>query len=353
MSVIDVSEITFNGEEIRSLSEAIYEKVFNKPAYSEFHTIVPGIEAKKQIALLGRLGLIGKKGTGCNPTSGSFNIPMSEKFWNPEEVEVRLEQCYKDLQESFFVYGQQKGIARPDLTASDFMNFIEDRMNDALEEAVYRIAWFNDTDADLVTASPAGKLTAGTDKTFFNIIDGFWKQIFTIVTADSSKRYTITENAAGSHSAQDNLASDAALKALRALYQNADKRLKGDPNKVFVITDSLYDNLETYLESQQVSSSFDRIEAGSNGLRYRGVPIIKFDFWDRYIRAYFDNGTTYHLPHRAVLTTKENLQIGVESTDSLSKLDIFYDKKSKLNFVDSLFKIDSKVVEDYMVQVAY
>ena len=66
-----------------------------------------------------------------------------------------------------------------------------------------------------------------------------------------------------------------------------------------------------------------------------------------------DNGTTYNLPHRIVLTTKANLQIGVENEAALKELDVFNDKKSKKNFIDAMFLMDSKVVENYMIQVAY
>ena len=95
------------------------------------------------------------------------------------------------------------------------------------------------------------------------------------------------------------------------------------------------------------------LQDGKKYLTFDGVPVIPFSFQDRTIQAYQDNGTTYNLPHRIVLTTKANLQIGVENEAALKELDVFNDKKSKKNFIDATFLMDSKVVEDYMIQVAY
>ena len=48
--IINPSDLTFNGEEVRAISEAIMEEVFAKPALTEVLTAYTGIKAKKQIA---------------------------------------------------------------------------------------------------------------------------------------------------------------------------------------------------------------------------------------------------------------------------------------------------------------
>ena len=157
--IINPADLTFNGEEIKQLSEAVFESVFNKPDANVFHTFMPGIKAKKQIALLGRIeGLTGKGDGSCNPTSNDNTIGMSEKFWDPSTVSNRLTECWDNLKESFFIYGTRCGIAQADLTSTDFWMFLQERMADTLIEEVYRIAWFSDTAAAVV---PGGNLTAG------------------------------------------------------------------------------------------------------------------------------------------------------------------------------------------------
>ena len=97
-TVINVAQLTFNGEEIKSLREAVMEAVFEKSELNAIHKMIPGIVAKKQIALLGRLGTIGIKFPGCDPPSNVNNIPMTEKFWDPTGVFNRDEQCFEDLE---------------------------------------------------------------------------------------------------------------------------------------------------------------------------------------------------------------------------------------------------------------
>lgn len=351
-SVFQPANITFNGNEIKSLSEAIFQETFKKPDIQLFHTVVEGIKAKQQIAILGRFGMIGKKTAGCAPASQGNLITSTEKFWNPETISVRDETCWEDLKASFFVWSTQNGIDVADLTKSEFAEFLMEVYPDAIKEAVYRIAWFGDTAAE--TIANGGTLKNGTDKTFFNILNGFWKQLKTIATNDTTKRVTITENANASYALQA-LGSGAALTYLRKAYEGADKRLKSNPNACFILSDSMIDNYQTYLESQvNNTQGFMYIENGIAKFQYRGIPVYRFDFLDRYALAYYDNGTKWtDAPHRLIMTTKDNLQVGVDSVGALEELDMFYDKPSKKTYVDAMFKLDAKVVLDYAVMVGY
>jgi hypothetical protein len=359
MSVITASDLTWNGEEVKALSEAIYEGVFPKPELTKFHTIVSGIKAKKQIVLLGALGLVGLKQTGCDITANSGGITMSEKFWDPEYVGDRFQQCWTDLKETFFVWGLKNGKDKPNLDKTDFAMFLSERLEDAMFEMIYRIAWFNDTDAALTSASPAGHVTAGTTIGYFNIIDGFWKQLFAIVAADSNRKNSnlATKNAQATFADQAFNSTDLTNKIAETTFQdlkyNADYRLREEPNLMILCTQSLFDQYAKELRSRNLDVSFERIEGGYTSLKFEGIEVVGISIWDRIIRTYFSTGTAYYLPHRALLTTKENLQIGVEEVGNLAELDPFYDQTTKLFNVDFGFSIDAKVIEDYKVQLAY
>lgn len=357
--VLNPAQLTWNGKEVMALNEAIFESVFVNPAITDFHTIVTGIVAKQQIAYLGLLGLVGKKGQGCDPTSDTATATMTEKFWMPESIQMRLEECWTTYNASFFVWAQNKGVKRADLTNTDVMAFIEERATFALDEAKLRHAWFGDTDAATTVDSPAGIITAGTDLDFFNAIDGFWKQIYAIVAATPAvKAATIAKNAGVSFTAQAFTATDVTNKVIMANMQdvldNADVRLTDREDKVFIVTKSVYDQYKRELKSYTaVNESYMYNIDGIPTLMFDGVPVRKFSFMDRTIRAYQSNGTTWYQPHRIVLTTKANMQIGVEDEAALSTLDVFYDKRTKNNFIDSAFLMDAKVVENYMISVAY
>jgi len=349
MAILTPSDLTFNGEEIRSIRDAIMEAVYNKPAVTDFHTIYQDIVTKKQIVFLGRLGKISRVDAGCGSSPLNAGISMSQKFWEPVRFEIWLSECYTNLEDTFFVWSKQRGINEPDLTGTDFARFLIERMTDAMSEDVLRMAWLDDTTAESVDSTPSGILSSGVNPADYNAFDGFWKQLFAIGTP----HYVIPENSGVSFTAQDALATDRALLVFRSLEQNADYRLKAATDKVIIATQSLVDNYATYLETQGNDASFIRIEEGFSVLRYRNQVIYGFDLLDRYIRADFNNGTTWDLPHRAVLTTKSNLAVGVDAASALTDLDNWFERKDKTTNFRGGYKLDVKVLEDYMVSLAY
>lgn len=359
--LINPSDLTWNGKEVMDIAETIMEDAFNNPNIDEFHTVVEGIVAKQQIGYLGRLSKITKADTGCGSTPDtSKNIEMTEKFWDPVALEIWLELCYSDLEASFFIWGQNKGYKRSDLETdkSKVVEFVLEKMSEAALEDALRIAWFSDTDAALSDDSPAGTLSPAADVDDYNTLDAFWKQLYAIVATTPTRRYTIDENAEATYADQLDLATDRALKMARAMLQDCDKRLKGSKDKIFIWTDTLVDNYQTYLESQGVDKSYERIEDFESGLTFTGmyfrnVPIYRFDLWDRTIQEDFDNGTTYYQPHRAVLTTKANLAIGVDSKSMINTFESWLERKDKKVNLRGSYKIDVKIVKNYMVQLAY
>ena len=64
-ALITPGDITFNGQEVRSMSEVIIEDAYQNPSLNEFHTIVENIVAKEQIAYLGTLSKMTKADAGC------------------------------------------------------------------------------------------------------------------------------------------------------------------------------------------------------------------------------------------------------------------------------------------------
>lgn len=359
MALITPGDITWNGKEVMALSEAVIEKAYAKPSLRDYHTIVPGIVAKTQVVFLGRLGLVGKKNTGnCAPEPNESGIQMTEKFWNPEYIEDRFQECWTNLRETFFVWGLKKGINKPDLSGTDFWLFLEDLLADAVEEAILRLAWFGDRDAANTNASPAGIISPGTDVDYFNPIDGFWKQIFEAVTANPLRKAgTFTKNAAATTALQQfddtDTTNKVVTKALRLLLTKADYRLRAMGGVKIYVTQSVFDQYITELETTGLTPSFDVVTDGITVLKRNGVEIVAISFWDRYIAAYENNGTKLHLPHRALLTVKENLQIGTEEEAGMGALTTYYDPKDKDVIIDFGFNEDAMLVEGYLFEVIY
>jgi len=356
MSNINLSTVTFDGKEVMSLREAFYQAVFQNPAIDQFHTVVSGIKAKQQMIFLGQFGLMGKKLTGCDTPVSTVSIPTSEKFWEPQPVGDRIEECFNDLLNSFFVWSLKNGVQKSDLTNTDFALFMEERFSLAAYESALRVAWLGDTAADIATNG--GYLSNSVDTGFFNVLNGFWAQALTIVAADSTKRVTIANNAGTSFAAQAFTSTDTDNKVVTNTFENmiynADLRLRGAKDKIIVATQSLVDQYARERKAvNNVELAYERTESGIDTFKVDGIDVIPFQFLDRHIRDYQNNGTKYNQPHRAIFTTKSNLQIGTEQTSNLGELNPFYDPKSKQYIVDFSFNLDAKIAEDYLIMAAY
>jgi hypothetical protein len=348
-SLIDTSDLTLNPQEALSVSEAIFEKVYAKPALADAHGIQTGIQMKTQIPFYGLLGPVGKASSGCTPNSSAEKVNLTEKYWDPALVDFRLTHCQNDINQLFKMWKKSRIANKTwEEVDNEQMAFITDRGIDATMEAILRISQFGDKTAALV--ANGGHITAGSDIAFLTMINGLWQQIYAGATI---VRYTINENAETTEALQLALAADTALQAMRYMYNNIDARAFGIEGLQFQMTRTLWNNWSDYLEDKSLVFSLDRTEQGSTKQSYRGIPILVRNDWDRNIRLWEDQGATLLYPHRAILTSKNNIPIGTSDEESMKSLDSFYDKVTKSHYLDAAFYIDAKVLEEAMIAVAY
>jgi hypothetical protein len=355
-STIDFSTLTLNTAEAQSLAEVIQEQVYSKPELTRVHGVQTGVEMDKFIPILGKYTMVGKIDPGsCGVNAEAGTIPTSEKTWTPKLISGRITHCQADIDKLLKFWKMSRIAAKTwEEVDNEMMAFITDRVQDVLLESILRISEFGDTAAEVIASG--GHLTAGTTKTYFNMLDGMWKQIATdqaLGAAAKSKYYTIPENAEATSEAQLTLAEDSALKVFRSLYENADSRIFEGNNPVFQVTKSLFDNWQTFMENKSMVFTLDRTEKGASQWQYRGIPIVVRADWDRMIRAYFSTGTAYYLPHRAILTDINNIPVGTSDSESLTSLDSFYDKVTKLHYIDFAYKIDQKNLQEALMAVAF
>ena len=346
-TLLSGSPITFNGKEAM---EGIIEPAYSSPEIAEFLTIVEDIVAQEQIAFLGRISKITQKDNGCGTGALNKTIPMSEKFWNPVAVKAWLTQCEDDLEQTFFVWGTSKGIKRKDLTDTDFMDFVIDIMTTAVKDDALRFIWFGDTAAD--TIANLSFLNDASDIPFYNAVNGLWKQIFAAVTGATMTRVTVAENAGGTYVLQA-LVAGITKTYMASMMEQADPRLRADKSKAFYVTQSWMDNWLAYRESGTTEASWTLLEDGQKQFYFRGVPIHVLDFWDIQIAADMNDGTKKVSPHRALLTTKANLQVGLDSAAAVTDFKIFLDDVTEINHMKGGYKVDTKIVHDFMTIAAY
>lgn len=346
-----VTAWTFNELPAIEAGKFILSESFND---ADFSPLVGHDEiiAKEQIPFLGQFGIAAKAAQGCGKTRTSEDLPSSEKFWDPEKIGIYKTFCGATYEKEITAYLKNKGLRSTDLTGSVLWDWFSERMGTLVKEEVLRTIWFGDKTAANYNDSPAGVITNGVDNAYFTVIDGLWKQLFAIAAGNAARRYTITKNSGNSYANQALAAGDS-VTIFEGLWAKADMRLRNAPNKVLVVTQSIADNYRTFLTSKGVTESFSKIENGTPVLRWNGITITEQPFHDRMIDSYQNNGTVWNIPHRAVLTTLGNLVYGTDSLTDFGSFKAFYDMYHDENIMDAEIKLDAKVLENHMIEVAY
>ena len=346
-------KITFNGKEA---TEGILEPAFARPEMRRIMDIRENIKAKEQIAFLGRIDKVTKKDGGAGTGKQNRVLAMSQKFWNPEKMKIWIALKEDDLEDTFYVWLTKNGVDRrniEDLTEF-YQQWVLEVFADAAQSDALRISWFGDTAIANVADSGVLANTASVDD--YNQIDGFWKQIFAAVTATTMKKVAIAKNAEATFVDQMALGSTDAYDTYRKMLNIADSRLRQATDKVFLVTESLFQNRIDEKESKSpgVYEMIKRQDQFYNDDQYRNIPIISMDnVWDKYIQSDFSNGTKYDLPHRAVLTTVSNLVAGFDSAGGIDDFRTYFDEETETVNFKGLYKFDAKVLQECMSVAAY
>ena len=73
---------------------------------------------------------------------------------------------------------------------------------------------------------------------------------------------------------------------------------------------------------------------GLQTLTYQGVTLAPFKIFDEIIAKHFNTGTKLINPHRAIYTTKSVLAAAMDSLESFSSFNMWYENKDKEVYVD-------------------
>lgn len=342
-NILDFSKFTFTAEQIRDINELVFDELLHAPDINYLHTLHTGIVYDREIGFITGGGLVGKKGQGCDPTPQEFTIGTRKVVWQPKTWEVFIAECAKDLEATAAVYVMNNGVRMDDLTDTDYMAIVVKVLSEAVHDFIFRIIWLGDEDAENVSSS--GIITNGVDTEYFDLIDGFFKQLEAAVTADSNLLVNIAANTQTTKAEQlDGLTPEGAYKLLSDMYYKAPIVMRGAGNMRFLVTQSIADKYQQYLTDKGLESTYKNMVDGVNSLSVLGVEVVAVPKWDEMIQAFNDLGTTFYKPHRAVLIEKANLAVGVPADEVLEEIDVWYDKTSRKNYLEAKDKIDAKLL---------
>lgn len=348
MAKFNVAALTLSPSEVENVAQVIVEQGFINGRLSENYDIQTGIGHDQQIVFLAKMGISGKALTNCTPAEIG-NLTFTEKTWTPKLIAGRFTHCANDENQLFKILKQATNVYPDffDRTQSQELQLVIALILMSIEESVPAKAWFSDSTAAVF---PGGNFTIGTDLGLFNQFEGLWKQIFADATIP---RYTIAKNAGVTYALQG-LATDEADTILQAVFDNADSRLKGNPNAKFYVTSEIYWNMMRTVKTKEYNGGVVlTLLDGRQSLSYYGIPIYNELVFDHVIQTYQDDGTVWHLPHRVALSVDTNMPFGTLSESDLENLRSVYDEPNNQNILDFGYFLDAKFGESYLASVAY
>lgn len=359
MAAFDISAMSARTpEEASGVNDLIFKTLREDPRLTELYSVITGIEFDKRIPIIGLLSdIMEKKAGDCAFPEGGI-IDIIEKTWTPGTA-VQEQRLCKDTTETKFQFWQNNSsdlLERYDLTNSGEMNYLIAQVVEGMARAILRIADFSDTAAALV--SGAGKITTALGASGvarMNIIDGIWTQAFVSEAAGDTPLVPIAENALGSYAAQLALASDTAKNVFTAMILQGKDEVRNASNSRIMCTRTLFDNYFVWLTENGFDTALSVEEKAYRVIKLKayGVEIVERPDWDATIQTYFDNGTTYDLPHRAMFVSKDNLLIGTPSQKALESFSSHYSQDLAKVIVREEIRLDAKIALDEGLVVAY
>ena len=319
----------------------------------QFHTFQPNTQNGDKLDGVGAFAEVGLAGgTTCAPTFNSSQAASVEKTWVLGEWEVPEKICYKDLDATAARTGLLKGTDIADVGETVIAQILSPLMIDALKRMFWRLSWFGDLTAANIASG--GKITDGLNANLFTTNDGFFKKFNTLVAASPLRLTNIDANEQITYALQQSKLTNA-IEIIDALIYDAPLKLRNQPDKFIMCTQSLVDAYEKQLSGAGTIYTEIQWQTGIDGLQFfrrKGVDIYPIQLWDSYIREYEDNLTYWNNPHRAVFTTKGNMYLGAPNTELVSMFKTWFsddDQDAKMLARD---KFGVLILDDTLFQYA-
>lgn len=353
--MINFKDFTVDNGAIQDLSELLFLSTFKDPDLEVVCTTETGVYDGKKLGYIDSLGDVGKNAKGCSPTYENINVTGIEKEWSLGNYQIPLKICYEDLENTIAKHSLNAGTEESEVIGTVYWNdIVIPLLTRAMNEMIWRIAWFGDTGAKNIAES--GLLSAGINPNLFTMTDGFWKRLRAITTANEHQLTTIAANTKTTYDAQKTeIRKDGvAIGIVDAMLSDADSRIFDKPDHAIYMTNSLFKALRNDVKRlHNLQLELSHVTSGIQLSSYDGHPVVVLDIWDRMIKKYEDNGTALNCPHRALVTSASNLFMGTPDKDVIANLDITFDHVTRLNHIYAASKIGTLIGEDDLVQVAY
>lgn len=362
-SGLNFQNLTASNGALTSLKQLIFLSVLGVDKLGSLFNVLPKQKHGDKAGFVGEFGLMGKKSQGCNPTFGTSTINTGEQTWDIQEWEVAEKICYKNLEGTLAQTAMRTGTSIADLTGTEYIDdVVYPRLELAIVKMLMRFAFFGDKTA--ATKANGGILKDGTDKDYFNLIDGFFKRIYTLVTTNPERHTAIAANAAATFAAQKAAIrqAGAATDVMDDLISDAPAVLRQSAGQVIYITMAFKDALDRDIKKNNKGSElqWESLFAGIKKTQYNGIDVVVIPFLDEIIQSYEcgatdddGNQVASNKPYRAIYTIKDNLLIGLESESEIADIQIWFNQDEQVNKILAKDKIGTMIAQDDLIQAAY
>lgn len=327
-----------------NINEAIWESAFDVGSFSGSHTLLTERRngGKQPIVLAqdyyGSMAVGDETSCELNECDVTPNYALKE--WCLSEYNCRLEICMRTFDEDFLMFwnmyrqGLEDPTTEPDAQA--FLSYIEDIVVKRIQGTQWRVGYWGDT--------------AETGNDLINGCDGYFVQ------ADAGDGEKIDLTVSGDEPTGEEL-----YEAFKEAYEYSVEQTWGDATDLVWKTTrkvaakmvswlntmgdySMY-NCECYDPNAITQSRMFTVE----NLQVFGIKVEAHREID--LSANAAGQTDVLDKYKILLIRKSNLLIGTNSSNKLEDFDVFYDKKDRKIYIDSMVRLGVMIPQDEYVYI--
>ncbi len=346
--VQELKNIADDKKNIEAVRDVVKEELFVNDL-NDIFTVVPDVKGRRQIAVAQKMRHVISKQTDCSPQFKTFSQKYITQEWDPREIVVNMKVCYKDIEQSFQQWHLASGIAAKDLTNTDYLDFLEYFIKDAVKTDILALALFGNENIDN---------TILTDPTFedsYNLIDkGLvpMLQYLKTIPEFAGNFIDIALNAGANYAAQDALTGTYAKDLFFQMIQKG--RNVSKKTGQIIASESLFLNYTNMFTTQVLESERQNIINGPTASKVLNKRLVGIESYDDIRNDDFNDGTKIHIPHFALYADKANVQLGVDAESSLSDLTFEYVGGADENFyIKGRMMLDFKIINPLAIKAAF
>lgn len=349
-NVIDLVT-SLSGQANTNLSNTIFTGVFEDRTIAENHMVVTGLnEGDPSIVVDTSVNYktfpsISK--TACESNECDLDIPFSSKLWSFGLYNCKIGICMKSFDRDFLFFWNQNYQVLHNPAEMDVEQFERENMDSALLDyltkkfesnligTAWRVSYFADQDIDV--SDPNVQLLNGGGYGFFPQFE-----------AGSGVKRVLTNQT-------DPTGQDLYDEMNEAYQIMADSEWEDKDGIEFKVTRKWASKLASFLNNLNDKSQYncdcldvDKITGNRffrpDNMIIFGIPVVVEKELDGVIKQ-----LELDRPYRAVLSYRNNMQIGTQLEDDIKRMDMWYNRDDKKIYIEGEAYLGSMVVQDHYV----